>query len=148
MSVTPPAGHDAAVRQEALETDGTFPSDLSEKTIGEEDPEQAPQVETKAVDVQPDGGYGWVVVACCFLINGTYSINLARGLSVDDSNEPQDILGELTAATACFSPIILLQIHIQAQHLWNMLSLEVFRSLCVKPFRLSQQCVHANMVHE
>jgi hypothetical protein len=51
-----------------METDGTFPSDLSEKTIREDDSEQAPQAEPKAVDVQPDGGYGWVVVACCFLM--------------------------------------------------------------------------------
>lgn len=68
MSVTQPAGHDAIVRREPMETDGTFPSDLSEKTIREDDSEQAPQAEPKAVDVQPDGGYGWVVVACCFLM--------------------------------------------------------------------------------
>jgi hypothetical protein len=68
MSVTQPAGHDAVVRQEL------FPSDLSENTVQDEDTEQAPQPESKAVDVQPDGGYGWVVVACCFLINGKYLI--------------------------------------------------------------------------
>jgi hypothetical protein len=68
MSVTEPAGHDAVVRREAAETDGTFASGLSEKTIREDDPEEAPQEELKAVDVQLDGGYGWVVVACCFLM--------------------------------------------------------------------------------
>jgi hypothetical protein len=68
MSVTQPAGHEAAVHGEAMGAEGTFPSDLSENTVrGEDDPEQAPQAE-KAVDVQPDGGYGWVVVACCFLM--------------------------------------------------------------------------------
>lgn len=68
MSVTESWGHDAVVRQEAAETDGTFASDLSERTIREDEEEPAPQAEPKAVDVQPDGGYGWVVVACCFLM--------------------------------------------------------------------------------
>ncbi len=66
MSVTQA---DAVGRREAVQTEGTFPSDLSDKTVrGEDDPEQTPQAEPKAVDVQPDGGYGWVVVACCFLM--------------------------------------------------------------------------------
>jgi hypothetical protein len=82
MSVTQPAGHDAVVRRETFETGEAFPSDLSEKTVRDEDPEQSPQPESKAVDVQPDGGYGWVVVVCCFLINGKSFFGV-RGLSVD-----------------------------------------------------------------
>ena len=32
------------------------------------------------VDVPPDGGYGWVCVACCFLINAhTWGINSCYG---------------------------------------------------------------------
>lgn len=32
------------------------------------------------VDVPPDGGYGWVCVACCFLINAhTWGINSSYG---------------------------------------------------------------------
>jgi hypothetical protein len=68
MSVTQLVVHDAVVRRETGETEGRAPSNLSEKTIGKDDPEQAPQAESKEVDVQPDGGYGWVVVACCFLM--------------------------------------------------------------------------------
>jgi len=67
MSVTQLAGHDAIICREAAETNETFASDPSEKTIRGDD-EQAPQAEAKPVDVQPDGGYGWVVVACCFLM--------------------------------------------------------------------------------
>jgi hypothetical protein len=67
MSVTQHAGHDAVDCREAAETNGTFASDLSEKSIRGDD-EQAPQAEAKPADVQPDGGYGWVVVACCFLM--------------------------------------------------------------------------------
>lgn len=39
----------------------------SEKTV---DVEQTPDVLVKPEDPPPDGGYGWVVVACNFFING------------------------------------------------------------------------------
>jgi hypothetical protein len=68
MSVTEPVAQDAVARREAVEPEGNAPSDLSEETVREDDPEKAPQAELKEVDVQPDGGYGWVVVACCFLM--------------------------------------------------------------------------------
>ena len=53
----------------------------SEETITEPGTDQ-PQVEVKKiVDQPPDGGYGWVCVACCFLINAhTWGINSSYGI--------------------------------------------------------------------
>ena len=99
MSVTHPVEHDAIVGQEIFETGGAFPSDLSEKTVREEDPEQSPQPESKAVDVQPDGGYGWVVVACCFLINGKSFFGVC-GLLVDA------LIGELAGQSLSYSQLV------------------------------------------
>jgi hypothetical protein len=58
-------------------------STLSEKTVSVEDLEQtqASQEESKVVDIVPDGGYGWVVVACTFLINAHVSLFLKNGMS-------------------------------------------------------------------
>jgi MFS family permease len=37
---------------------------------------QTPEVDTKLVDIPPDGGYGWVCVACCFIMNAhTWGVN-------------------------------------------------------------------------
>ena len=42
--------------------------------------EHAASTEDQKVDVPPDGGYGWVCVACCFLINAhTWGINSSYG---------------------------------------------------------------------
>ncbi len=50
-------------------------SNDSEKTIAGPDAEQ-PTSTSKPIDQPPDGGYGWVCVACCFWINAhTWGIN-------------------------------------------------------------------------
>jgi MFS family permease len=55
--------------------------ETSERTLSVVDPEQAPQPAPKLEDVAPDGGYGWVVVACLFLINAhTWGINSSYGV--------------------------------------------------------------------
>lgn len=39
--------------------------------------------EPVVVDVPPDGGYGWVCVACCFTVNAmTWGVNSVRGFWV------------------------------------------------------------------
>ncbi|KAH6719004.1 MFS transporter-like protein [Leptodontidium sp. MPI-SDFR-AT-0119] len=55
---------------------------LSEKTIIPDEPEELrPSDVQKPDDVPPDGGYGWVVVACVSLINGhTWGINSSYGV--------------------------------------------------------------------
>ena len=54
-------------------------SDDSELTSNHEHPPQSPPRHTE--DVPPDGGYGWICVACNFLINGhTWGINSTYGV--------------------------------------------------------------------
>jgi MFS family permease len=59
-------------------------ADSLEKVTLEEELGQVPRAEPKEPkddDVAPDGGYGWVVVACTFLINGhTWGINSSYGV--------------------------------------------------------------------
>lgn len=51
----------------------------SENTITAEDPEQSSPPQESNVAEPPDGGYGWVCVACCFFINAhTWGINSVR----------------------------------------------------------------------
>ena len=53
----------------------------SEKTLDVESPTHISISPEKPVDVPPDGGYGWVCVACCFWINGhTWGINSTYGV--------------------------------------------------------------------
>lgn len=48
--------------------------DSEDSIVSDRDPE--PAVPEERIDVIPDGGYGWVCVACCFLINAhTWGIN-------------------------------------------------------------------------
>lgn len=52
-----------------------------EKTVAGQDSEVAQSNENPAVDPCPDGGYGWVCVACCFWINAhTWGINSSYGV--------------------------------------------------------------------
>ena len=54
----------------------------SEKTVIPPDVEQADVVKEK-VDAPPNGGYGWVCVACVFWINAhTWGINSVRSLTI------------------------------------------------------------------
>jgi len=47
-----------------------------EKNVDLEDRDQIQEEEAKPVDVPPDGEYGWVYVACVFLINAhTWGVN-------------------------------------------------------------------------
>lgn len=43
--------------------------------------------EVSFVDVPPDGGYGWVVVGCCFMVNAmTWGVNSVRHPSPSSTN--------------------------------------------------------------
>lgn len=68
MNITHSVTHDAANRPDKAGTGGNTRSDLYEDAAGKEDPGQVPQAELKEADVLPDGGYGWIVVACVFLV--------------------------------------------------------------------------------
>ncbi|TVY28165.1 putative transporter, partial [Lachnellula hyalina] len=71
------------------EIEGNFPP-ASEKTIRNDTPGEIQQEEAKVPDVPPDGGYGWVCVACTFLLNAhtwglnsSYAVFLAHYLQTD-----------------------------------------------------------------
>lgn len=68
-----------------IEENGLYTENLSqhasEKTVAAQDPEQPSQPHESNVAEPPDGGYGWVCVACCFFINAhTWGINSVRYL--------------------------------------------------------------------
>ena len=53
----------------------------SEETVAGPETDRPRVEEKKEVDEPPDGGYGWVCVACCFLINAhTWGINSSYGI--------------------------------------------------------------------
>ena len=63
--------------------DNNGPPSDSQSTIHEDDPETAtgPSSAQPVGEEQPNGGYGWVCVACCFLINSsTWGVNSAFGV--------------------------------------------------------------------
>ncbi|KAI4108011.1 MAG: hypothetical protein L6R37_001293 [Teloschistes peruensis] len=53
----------------------------SEKSAAEQDPDSMQSSDQKTVDSPPNGGYGWVCVACCFWINAhTWGVNSSYGV--------------------------------------------------------------------
>ena len=53
----------------------------SEETIAGPGADQPPIEKKEEIEEPPDGGYGWVCVACCFLINAhTWGINSSYGI--------------------------------------------------------------------
>lgn len=57
------------------------PESESPEMIAERGPCIAQSTENEAVDSPPNGGYGWVCVACCFAINAhTWGINSSYGV--------------------------------------------------------------------
>ncbi|TKA66920.1 hypothetical protein B0A49_08472, partial [Cryomyces minteri] len=71
--------HHGAESKEVLSTNSV---DGSEKIsgVGERKAREVPPSEAK-LDVPPNGGYGWVCVACCFMINAhTWGLNSSYGV--------------------------------------------------------------------
>lgn len=71
--------------QQLTEENGLYTENVSqpatEKIVAAQDPEQPSQPYESNVAEPPDGGYGWVCVACCFFINAhTWGINSVRYL--------------------------------------------------------------------
>jgi len=108
--------------------------DSEDSIVSDRDPE--PAVPEERIDVIPDGGYGWVCVACCFLINAhTWGIN-----SVSQTSSPVTLrktLSQLNNITVirCF-PFSLLDFQHISQRVrprvrlyWWTLNLHVPRSL-------------------
>ncbi|KAB8291247.1 hypothetical protein EYC80_009934 [Monilinia laxa] len=72
----------AIVEENANEyTRGSFDKALSVEDSGHSTDDLERVDESKPVDVPPDGGYGWICVACVFLINAhTWGVNSSYGI--------------------------------------------------------------------
>ena len=76
----------------------------SERTVTAHDPEQLSPPQGSNLAGPPDGGYGWVCVACCFFINAhTWGINSVRR----PSSLARSLLTLLSSHMVFSSPIIL-----------------------------------------
>ena len=64
----------------AASANASFDSEKNEEIDG---PRHTLEVDTKPVDVPPDGGYGWVCVGCCFIMNAhTWGVNSVGPFSI------------------------------------------------------------------
>ena len=74
FSTSVPTGIEAPLRRQNSASSGN-----SEITITTQDEEQPGVQQPKAIDVPPNGGYGWVCVGCAFTINAhTWGLNSVR----------------------------------------------------------------------
>ncbi len=89
--------------EEPLHANGNGSGADSEKTVAPQDAEQADIVRKDQLDVPPNGGYGWVCVACVFCINAhTWGINSVRYLIVF----PSFIFADRFLVLWCFSRLL------------------------------------------
>ncbi|KAL9600113.1 MAG: hypothetical protein Q9219_003369 [cf. Caloplaca sp. 3 TL-2023] len=83
MSPTPsPPPSELEHREELVPVTGPDTSKKDpEKTIANTDPQSTHVKQDRAVESCPNGGYGWVCVACCFWVNAhTWGINSSYGV--------------------------------------------------------------------
>lgn len=113
---------------------GTSDEDIrgqSDKTLTMEDqghytddPERIE--DSKPVDIPPDGGYGWVCVACVFLINGhTWGVNSVSEEALYSFMRANNSISLMESSSLITSRVILFLAQLHS----NMHSLAVYRFL-------------------